>query len=116
MFVYTTGSNGGSPSEPRVCDVVSQIAFEVSAFTSSLLRGFVLNSPRSVDDDKKERLFELVSAVEIHPDVPLDDKKTVRKFVDVNVEGKALADQLTHANIWDCLVQIYTGALAGVLG
>ena len=115
MFDFPTGNNAGSPSEPRVCDVVAQIGFEVSSFTSSLLRGFVTNSPRSVDADKDASLHELVKAVEEHSEIPEIDKAKVRSLVDGDVEGKSLADHLTHTNIWNCLVEIYTGALSGVL-
>ena len=59
----------------------------------------------------------MVSVVERSADVPEEDKKTLHDLVnhENRFGGRTLADQLTRANIWDCFVGIFTGALDGVL-
>ncbi|CAG9808632.1 unnamed protein product [Chironomus riparius] len=113
---FIAGSFAGSPSEPKLCDIVAQISYEFSSFTASLLQMYILNLPRDntfTSDDKSQKLILLGKAVDENPEVPEEDKKNFQKLVERNVELKAWNDQLTHANIWDCLVEIFTGALSG---
>lgn len=63
------------------------------------------------NDDKSQNLVLLGKAVDNNPEVPEEDKKNFRKFVEKDVGGKSWFDQLTQANIWDCLVEIFTAAL-----
>lgn len=78
---------------------------------------YILNLPRSDDLSSDEKLDRLVTIVERSADVPQEDKKIMHDLVnnEDKFEGRSLADQLTHANIWNCLVSIFTGSLNGVL-
>ncbi|CAG9805338.1 unnamed protein product [Chironomus riparius] len=105
--IFVAGSNGGSPSEPKVCDVVLKIVFEFTEFTSTLLRLYVLNVPRS-DDDKEKNMDVLCDKVESHSEVPGADKEKMRGLCKQgDFEKRAWIDQLTRANIWDCFVEIF---------
>lgn len=77
---------------------------------------YIQNFPRDntfTSDDKSQNLILLGRSINENPEVPEEDKKKFQKFVEKDVEGKTWFDQLTHANIWDCLVEIFTGSLSG---
>ena len=77
---------------------------------------YILNLPRSDEGSSEDKLQGLVSVVERNADVPQEDKEILTKLVNDNeFEGRSLADQLTRANIWECLVSIFTGSLSGVV-
>ena len=77
---------------------------------------YILNLPRDntfTNDDKSQNLVLLGKTIDENPEVPSEDKIKFHKLVEKNVNEKAWFDQLTHAHIWDCLVEIFTGALSG---
>jgi len=100
-----------------VCTVVAQVIFEFTSFTSDLLGLYILNLPRSDDSSSDEKLDGFVALIERSADVPQEDKNILQDLVnhEDRFGGRSLADQFTHANIWDCFVGIATGALDGVL-
>ncbi|CAG9805334.1 unnamed protein product [Chironomus riparius] len=117
VATFVAGSNAGGPSEPQVCTVVAEVAYEFNSFTTNLLRLYILNLPRSDEASSDEKLLGMASIVEGSADVPEEDKKTMHDLVnhENRFDGRSLADGLTHDNIWDCFIGIFTGALDGVL-
>ncbi|CAH1721977.1 unnamed protein product [Chironomus riparius] len=118
--IFVAEIKAGGPAEPSVCEVVAQISFEFTSFTSNLLRLYILNLPRSDEisaGDKSGKLDGLVDVVQRNADVPEEDKSIILKLVSVDdgFGGRSLADQLTRSNIWDCLVSIFTGSLNQVV-
>jgi len=56
----------------------------------------------------------LCKEVENHGEVPHEDKEKMRKLCkesNGDVEERALFDNLTRSNIWDCFVEIFHGGL-----
>ena len=81
---------------------------------------YILNLPRSdviTAADKSSKLNGLVDAVKRSAEVPQEDKEKIDNFVesDDGVGGRSLTDELTRANIWDCLVTIFNGGMDAYL-
>lgn len=67
------------------------------------------------NEDKKHNLVILGRVVDENPEVPAEDKKNFHKLVEKDVDDEHWSDQFTESNIWDCLIEIFTGALSGLL-
>ncbi|CAG9805332.1 unnamed protein product [Chironomus riparius] len=107
-----------SSSDQGVCYVVAHVIYEFNAFTSNILKLYILNFQRSDDSstmNKSEKLTRMVEEVESHEEVPDNDKVNLRNLCEGGDKGRAFDDEFTHDNIWDCFVGIFTGALSGVL-
>ncbi|CAG9805336.1 unnamed protein product [Chironomus riparius] len=118
--IFVAEIKAGGPAEPKVCEVVAQVSFEFTSFTNNLLRLYILNLPRSDEvtaDDKCSKLDGLVDIVQRNAEVPEEDKSSIKNLITSEDEfgGRALADQLTRANIWDCLVEIFTSGMNSYL-
>ena len=69
---------------------------------------YVLNMPRSDEDNREEKLDGLCETVENNNEVPNADKEKMREVCKHNnVNGRSWLDQLTRGNIWDCFVEIF---------